>query len=349
MDMSPDEPRGVILSSIKIWMMIVIAGGLLGNIVVILSSAPAIVSQIIFQTVGIVILVVVLRNYSFNGHYHDEDEKPLKLVMIGIAFWLLSDGILFPIGNFILWIVHFFEQKTVSSYTGLVNDRLEAYLFLFSFVILAPVFEELMFRKYVMGRLLQTNLNHQLVLLVSTFIFAIIHTFADIRYGTVGFAFYHFVIVFGGGWALGAIYIKSRNIMYPILIHGLGNLYGSLEGIFEIVYPPLVPGIRQFNQFYSWGCLIFSVIMLLLYRGRVIKLTQKYTENFYEIITQKTELLIVPVVGFLLIELLFLELSRVLPIAQGSFLSTLFVSVGYGVSFFITYVLTRSAIEVKET
>jgi len=85
-------------------------------------------------------------------------------------------------------------------------------------VILAPIVEELMFRKIMIDRL--SVYGDRLALVVSSVSFALFH-------GNVTQGIYTII----GGLAFGYVYIKSRNVKLSILLHMLMNFVGSVPGL----------------------------------------------------------------------------------------------------------------------
>jgi hypothetical protein len=49
------------------------------------------------------------------------------------------------------------------------------------------------------------------------------HSPQDILFGSIGFTIIHFFSTFTGGLALGFLYMRTRNIIWPIILHGFNN------------------------------------------------------------------------------------------------------------------------------
>jgi membrane protease YdiL (CAAX protease family) len=82
-------------------------------------------------------------------------------------------------------------------------------------VILAPIFEELIFRKLMIDRL--SIYGDRLAVIVSSIAFGLFH-------GNITQLFFATMI----GFVLGHIYTKTRRVSYTIVIHMLVNLFGTL-------------------------------------------------------------------------------------------------------------------------
>ena len=102
-----------------------------------------------------------------------------------------------------------------------VHDPLQQYMGNFSplmvivvMVILAPIFEELLFRKLIIDRLLPYG--KRLAMVVSGLVFGMIH-------GNFQQFFYAFFV----GIVFGYVYIKTGRLIYTILMHMIINFNGS--------------------------------------------------------------------------------------------------------------------------
>lgn len=108
--------------------------------------------------------------------------------------------------------------------TGVLVDW-EWLLGSFFFFLLVAVTEELMFRGYVLGRLLRTRMNKFLALFLSSFLFACLHLMNP------NVAFLPMLNLILAGLLLGATYIYTRNLWFPISLHLFWNwLQGPVLG-----------------------------------------------------------------------------------------------------------------------
>ncbi len=103
----------------------------------------------------------------------------------------------------------------------------------------AAISEELAFRRALIPMLERRGLGTVWVLIISGLMFSLIHTPADLINGSWTFAIIHFCSTFMGGLALGFIYIRTRNVFYPILLHGFSN---GVSGVLQIAYVQLEMG-----------------------------------------------------------------------------------------------------------
>ena len=82
-------------------------------------------------------------------------------------------------------------------------------------VVLAPIFEELVFRKFLIDR--TAGYGEKVALLISATLFALYH-------GNIGQGVY----AFGLGAFFAMIYIKTGNVKYTIILHVMINFVGSI-------------------------------------------------------------------------------------------------------------------------
>lgn len=98
------------------------------------------------------------------------------------------------------------------------------YILFFSFYILgAAISEELVFRRTFIPFLERRGLGTFWVLLFSSLLFSLMHSPQDLLFGSIGFTIIHFFSTFAGGMALGFLYMRTRNVIWPIILHGLNN------------------------------------------------------------------------------------------------------------------------------
>ena len=96
------------------------------------------------------------------------------------------------------------------------------------FFLLVALFEEILMRGYILGRLLHTNMNKFLALFISSALFAFMHIFNP------EIAFLPMLNLLLAGMLLGASYLYTRNLCFPISLHLFWNwLQGPILG-FEV-------------------------------------------------------------------------------------------------------------------
>ena len=108
--------------------------------------------------------------------------------------------------------------------TGFQFDPLNL-LATFVFCLLVALAEEIMMRGYILGRLLHTRMNKFLSLFVSALLFALLHLFNP------NLAFLPMLNLLLAGMFIGASYLYTRNLCFPISLHLFWNwIQGPILG-----------------------------------------------------------------------------------------------------------------------
>ncbi|KMQ71931.1 CPBP family intramembrane glutamic endopeptidase [Chryseobacterium koreense] len=117
-------------------------------------------------------------------------------------------------------------------------------------VIMAPLFEEIVFRGIIQGGLINRGVSPLKAILLSSIIFGLVHANP-----------WQFVGAVFLGCVLGLVYYKTKSLLMPILLHAFNNLcsallifYGNTESFSESLqvseYVVLGIGIVLFSAFY---------------------------------------------------------------------------------------------------
>lgn len=160
----------------------------------------------------------------------------------------------------------------ISSITGhSINDLLTSSLGTMSLpqmiiltVILAPIFEELLFRYAVIGY--SRRYGEWNAIIISAIIFALIHT-------NIFQFFYTFLI----GLVFGYVFVYTRRIIYSIILHMCFNFFGA--AIPFMINPSLTenvtnPGVIIYT-FVEYGLAAIGLVFLILFikKGNLLKNT----------------------------------------------------------------------------
>lgn len=121
---------------------------------------------------------------------------------------------------------------------------------LISALIVAPIFEEIFFRKFIFSKLLQKN-SLLGALLISSLCFSLIHL---PNYRQMITTFYWGIIV-------AYIFYRTQNLIYPIILHFLWNLNFYILKFFGKNYYDFMEGIKYETLF--WGISILGIISFL--------------------------------------------------------------------------------------
>ncbi|MFW9777559.1 MAG: type II CAAX prenyl endopeptidase Rce1 family protein [Candidatus Heimdallarchaeota archaeon] len=143
--------------------------------------------------------------------------------------------------SFLLGVLYFIDLlleplgENVSSYEEIfpTPDLLATpiyYLLFFGVLVFgAALAEELIFRRTLIPLLERRGLGMFWTLVISSFMFSLIHTPSDLLLGTIRFTLVHFLGTFAGGLTLGYLYIRTRKVIYPMIMHGLSNGVSGLS------------------------------------------------------------------------------------------------------------------------
>ncbi|MDG1732315.1 MAG: type II CAAX endopeptidase family protein [Thalassotalea sp.] len=124
----------------------------------------------------------------------------LVITLVFLSFWWAVNSI--------------FDIEPPDIMLNIMQTTEYIWLLVLSICIVAPIFEELVFRGFIFARLQRSVLGKSGALILTSLIFTLIHSQYQ---GIELFALFTFAIL------LGLIRIKTNNIKYCILIHALNN------------------------------------------------------------------------------------------------------------------------------
>ncbi|MDL2211133.1 CPBP family intramembrane metalloprotease [Bacteroides sp. OttesenSCG-928-J23] len=154
----------------------------------------------------------------------------------------------------------------------------------FFLYLIAATMEEVLVRGYIQG-LLMTKMNRFLALIISALLFSLLHFFND------NITFLSFLNLFLAGVMLGASFMYTRNLCFPIMLHVAWNwIQGSVLG-YEVsgtkMFPSLITLQLPENNIINGGSFgfegsilctaltIISAVLIVLYYERK-KRQEKY-------------------------------------------------------------------------
>lgn len=125
-------------------------------------------------------------------------------------------------------------------------------IYLISPLILAPLLEEIVFRKYIFMKLLEKNSLIPSVL-ISSLCFSLIH-FPNFR---------NLIPTFIFGIIAAYLFYKTKNILYPIMLHFFGNLLWAILKYYDNGLQENLQGIK-FSLLYWFITLSgFAIVVIL--------------------------------------------------------------------------------------
>lgn len=151
------------------------------------------------------------------------EKKPMKISHILAAFAIGYAGTYACnlIGTLITGIIGALKGSEVGNVVMDLTSSYSPLTLIFVTVICAPIMEELMFRKMLIDRTYKYGEGMSIVF--SGLVFGLFH-------GNLN----QFVYAFFLGVFFGFIYVKTKNIIYPIILHMLTNFLGAFAGSFVI-------------------------------------------------------------------------------------------------------------------
>ncbi len=198
-------------------------------------------SMLVPYAIALPIFLFIIKKMSIKKI----ERKDFSTKHLAMAF-VIQSGYGFPvcvIGNIICTILGFGTGSGMA--TELQNNF---WFYAFILLIFNPIFEELLFRKYVLERLLPHGETFAIIL--SAIMFALPHSISQ----GIPQMFYTFIL----GYVWSYITVKSGKLRYAIVLHGLSNLWGSF---LPILLVQSMPG--SICQSLIW-CVIMPIIAIIL-------------------------------------------------------------------------------------
>ena len=135
-----------------------------------------------------------------------------------LIFFVMCQGIMFignVIGQSLNSFISVFLGREITNGTSELIENSPIWLVILVAVIIGPIIEELLFRKFMIDRL--SRFGDGVAIIVSAIAFGLFHG-----------NFYQFFYAAMLGFMLGYIYTKTGNVKYSIIMHVLLNFFGSV-------------------------------------------------------------------------------------------------------------------------
>lgn len=169
----------------------------------------------------------------------------LLIVVIGLGFAFQ------PIFDFNK-IIDFYQNSETEPQTYKFAGFSPLFIYIrTSSILIAPIIEELFFRKFLFLKLLEKN-KTWIAIIVSSLCFSAIH------FPTPN----NLIQTFIAGVIACIIYLKTKNIVYLIIIHFLYNLCSTLYAIFGEPFYDWIYGLNY--DFMYWALFIFGILITAL-------------------------------------------------------------------------------------
>ena len=210
-------------------------------------------------------LIAMPAAYLIIRKMHKQDVEPLGInfgrfmILFFICYFLMYAGNILGLGtNFLI------EHLTDSTMVSNINDMFagtNVFIYSIFVVILAPVMEELFFRKLLITRL--ERYGEGPAIIVSGLVFGLFH-------GNFGQVFYAVAL----GIVLGYIYIRTRKIFVTIGLHMMVNLFGGL--LFPYAAASGI-GLMMLSGLAAFGFTIAGLVLFII-RVKKVRIIHRCTQ-----------------------------------------------------------------------
>ncbi len=210
----------------------------------------------------LIIFITFKINFkSNNGH------DRIRMIKLNTIFYILILTIgleLFdrPFFDF-RKIVDFLQNNVAEPYQQLEFSNISIIYKGISAVILAPIFEELLFRKYMFTELLK-KYSTSISIVISSVFFSLIHLPS----------YRNLLPTFIFGVISCLIYRKTKNIYYTIILHFLANLSWLTLGIYGEQYYKWIYEL-EFNMIY-WILFGLGIILIMFGLKKITTANKRY-------------------------------------------------------------------------
>lgn len=162
---------------------------------------------------GFPVFILIVRNMKTVSR-----EKKGMTVVEFLTIFVISQGVMFvgnTIGNSLNSLIGALLGREITNSTSELIEATPIWFVFLIVVIIGPIIEELMFRKFMIDRL-------------SRYGDAVAITVSSVAFGLFHGNFYQFFYAAMLGFVLGYIYTKTGNVKHSILMHMLINFFGSV-------------------------------------------------------------------------------------------------------------------------
>ncbi len=191
-------------------------------------SVSALINFLIYLLTSLFLLVLARTFFASDFRLLKKHKVLTVISMVVVGYLFLMIGNI--LSNFLSTVVrNFSNTKEIISlnqfYINKILNSSSAYLMIVPTVILAPIIEELVFRKAFFSLFK----NDIVALIVSSLVFGLIHVSGESGI----YLLVNLIIYAIPGFALGFVYLKNNKNIYPVIfVHALTNLISVLAVLF---------------------------------------------------------------------------------------------------------------------
>jgi len=202
--------------------------------------------------VGGLVLFLIIKNIPVT--HKPVNRKPEKKLLICSFFICISALVAGNLaGQLLMSLISALEGKPMVNPIAEVLKGLNTGTIFAIMVVMAPVSEEILFRKLIIDRI--RRYGDKAAILVSAVIFGLCHG-----------NFYQFFYAFGIGLVFGYIYVRTGRIRYTIGFHMIINFLGSVAAIYIQNSIPLAVVYVLF----LYGSMIAGIVLFFVTREKWI-------------------------------------------------------------------------------
>ena len=257
--------------------------------------------NLVGQIVGIIVTILFL--IPFFGLQKVETRSPTifrTLKVLGVACFALTIAMGLALGLSLLFfalgipIVHSYGDIILSPEH--LSNPWNLVLFFGTATIGAAIFEELIFRRMLIPALENRGMAPTAAVIASSLGFALIHVPNDFLNGSPGYVVTHFITTFTLGLMMGFVYVFSRHVVFPMIIHGFINAVAFTELI--------LLSIDDLNLLLIYAGILLAMLITGLIVGllALVWFFRDPKPNWVEILRTKSKIRIPPgLSGYLII------------------------------------------------
>jgi membrane protease YdiL (CAAX protease family) len=234
-----------------------------------------------------VVLIIILSKWSSNSQQKGQQIEN----HFSIVFKLI--GLLVVAVSFIEILVMIFDQildviginpSQTSPYDNFLLNPLNILLFTLLSTIIGPIFEELVYRRYIISLIEKYSQSKMLMATISALIFSVSHSLADLLEGSLRYAILHFIVIFSLGMVLSMIFF-AWGLKYAIIFHSLWNLFTLITSL--LIINDFLNLVDMIAGFFLGISLIITIFTIIRYRTSIKK-------KFFEVnLPKKSEILFI--------------------------------------------------------
>jgi len=263
--------------------------------------------NLVGQIIGIIVTVLILIPLFRAEKVEREGLTPKRILFVlGASCLALTVAMFIALGLLVLLTT--LGLPIESSYGGFVlgpEHLINPWniVLLFSTVTVgASVFEELIFRRTLIPTLEVRGMSPTAAVIASSIGFALIHVPNDVINGSIGYVISHFISTTIIGLVFGFVYVLTRNVIFPMIIHGFINGIAFGEVVILEMFLNGFPFGELLLVSYSLMMLIFWIVAIIMGIYALISFLSANPPSWVQTMKEKSPINVLPgLAGFLII------------------------------------------------